>query len=425
MLSNQNIMVKTILSLILSLAQLPMPSVAASDADSLSLGEGGGLAADSLVTDKISSKLSIQLSATASRMIHHGPDINEVLHSYSARFFDIRLKRQQSFETPTAFDQAMNYPSLQVGLQLDDFSNLDIYRPETPYRSRIGRMATLYGGIQIPLLRAGRFTLGTDLQNGLAYCPHPFDENDNVDNEIIGSTLSIYVNLGFYLRYRLSSHWSASAGVDFKHFSNGTLDRPNIGINALGGTLSVDYNISPQAESAPRRVAFEKEGRRGFYVEAMAGLGMKALFDGFSVNHSKHNAIYGFPTVMIAPMYRYHLLHASGIGIDYTYSDYVYTVRLYDQILGHPAPRYSPHVAGITLRHEIFYRHFSLSCGVGTYLCRHLGRLSDDESRIYQTVSLRYSFPFTSDRLFLGYNVKAHRFQKVECLQVVAGYRIW
>ena len=128
---------------------------------------------------------------------------------------------------------------------------------------------------------------------------------------------------------------------------------------------------------------------------------------------------------MVAPMYRYHLLHASGIGIDYTYADYVYRIRDFDQMRGLTVHRYSPHILGVSLRHEFFYRHFSVNVGVGTYLLNRTGHTAEtDESRIYQNVGLRYSFPFTRDRLFFGYNVKAHRFQKVNCVQILLGYRI-
>ena len=160
-------------------------------------------------------------------------------------------------------------------------------------------------------------------------------------------------------------------------------------------------------------------------MEAVAGLGLKSLIDRFAVYRVKDNPLYGFFTTMVAPMYRYHLLHATGIGIDYTYADYIYRVREYDLMRGLTEYTYSPHIVGLSLRHEVFYRHFSVNVGVGVYLYNHTGHTAEtDESRVYQNVGLRYSLPFTRDRLFLGYNVKAHRFQKVNCVQLLMGYRI-
>ena len=246
--------------ILLLLFVFSMLSTLASESDSLSLAETESI--DSIVgkTDSLAATnhfafkksgghLAFQLSANVSHMIHHGPENKEVLHSYGTSFYDGRMKYRFSDKGYAPYDRAMNYPSLQAGLQYGDFSHVHIYRPTTPYESRIGYLFSLYGGMQFDFLRTGRWSIGTDLQNGVAYCPHPFDENNNVDNEIIGSTLSIYVGFGFFVRYHFLPHWSLSLGADFKHYSNGTLDRPNIGVNALGATLSLGYDIDDYVPS--------------------------------------------------------------------------------------------------------------------------------------------------------------------------------
>ena len=73
----------------------------------------------------------------------------------------------------------------------------------------------------------------------------------------------------------------------------------------------------------------------------------------------------------------------------------------------------------------MFYRHFSVNVGVGIYLLNRTGHIArTEESRIYQNVGLRYALPFTHDRIFIGYNIKAHRFQKVNCVQILLGCRV-
>lgn len=233
------------------------------------------------------------------------------------------------------------------------------------------------------------------------------------------------MNLGVYARYRMAERWSASINADFKHYSNGTLDRPNLGVNTIGPTIGISYDLKEQPLRHDPEEPFAMDFKPRFYVDAVVGLGMKALIDGFNVYHSSHNPIYGFFTTMVAPMYRYHLLHASGIGIDYSYGDYVYHIRDLDEITYRLQEKYSPHILGMSLRHEVFYRHASLNVGLGYYLLKQTGCTAiTNESRTYQHVSLRYSLPFTSDRLFAGYNIKAHRFSKVDCVQLMLGYRI-
>lgn len=383
---------------------------------------------------------SLQVSGNVSHMFHAGPYNKQILHSYGTSFYDARLKWQGLGLDSQPYDKALGRPSLQVGLLCADYSRVQVYREQTPYRSRIGRIWTLFGGLQLDFLHRRRFSMGVDLQHGVGYCEHPFDENTNTDNEVIGSPLSIYVGGGLYAKYRLSSQLSLSLGADFKHFSNGTLDRPNIGANTLGATLALHCQLNrpsaaESASAATSRPTGSGNGHddggastmpfSGFYVEVVAGLGMKALNDHFARYHTKDNPLYGFFTTMVAPMYRWHLLHATGVGIDYSYADYVYKLRDYDEMNHLDGYDHSPHIMGVTLRHEVFYRHFSVNVGVGAYVKKqtgHTGKTND--SRIYQNVGLRYTPPFARHRLFVGYNVKAHYFSRVDCVQLLVGCRI-
>lgn len=392
-------------------------------------------------------KWSVQLSGNVSHMFHAGPYNKEILHSYGTSFYDARLKWQSgkgsariegaepSGWQPSPYDEAMGFPTLQVGLLCADYSRVQVYRESTPYHSRIGRIWTLFGGLQLDFLRKGPFCVGIDLQHGIGYCEHPFDEATNIDNEVIGSPLSIYIGGGIYAKYCVAPRWSLSLGADFKHFSNGTLDRPNIGANTLGGTLALHYEFghtsvaSARAQQEARRASSAEfnapNAKQGFYVDVVVGLGMKALNDHFTIFHTKDNPVYGFFTTMVAPMYRWHLLHATGLGFDYSYADYVFKLRQYDQQRQLSGYTYSPHIMGVSLRHEVFYHCFSLNVGVGVYAKKQTGHTgATNDSRCYQSVGLRYSPPFVRHRFFLGYNVKAHYFSRVDCVQLIVGCRI-
>ena len=81
-----------------------------------------------------------------------------------------------------------------------------------------------------------------------------------------------------------------------------------------------------------------------------------------------------------------------------------------------------PHVLGLSQRHEIFYKQMSVNVGLGWNVHKRLGYTSEqDENWFYQHVGLRYSFPFSRNRLYLGFQIKAHRFGKVDCVQLISG----
>lgn len=378
---------------------------------------------------------SLQASANVSYVFNNDDGMKELLHSHAVNYYDVRAMWRSGPDTKNPYDKGLGRPYIMGGLMYADYSRLNIRREERDYNSHIEQIITAYGGVKFDVLHAGRWTLDVDLRHGIGYCPHPYNERKNRDQELIGSQFSIYIAGGLHIGYRISPHWSVSGGVDLQHYSNGTLDRPNIGANTGGATVAVRYDFKAQELSrqgrAPKNMS-DDDGqndphwpwRKGIYLETTAGVALKALRDNFDVYHHSHNPLYASFTTVVIPMWRYHRLHATGIGIDYTYANYVYKLRDFDEKDGCREPSYSPHIIGVSLHHEVFYRHLSVNVGAGVYLNRKTGHGAvQHESMLYQNVGLRYSLPFTKDRLFIGYNVKAHNFSKVDCVQFLTGYR--
>jgi Lipid A 3-O-deacylase (PagL) len=78
---------------------------------------------------------------------------------------------------------------------------------------------------------------------GLAFNFNYFDPVNNPTNELVGSGKNIYIAFSMEARYNLTEHWVAGLGVGFKHFSNGRVSLPNLGINILPFTISTEYNF--------------------------------------------------------------------------------------------------------------------------------------------------------------------------------------
>lgn len=388
------------------------------------------------------SHVSLELSGNVSYLLPKDEECRAIMHNYATSFYGFQFNYNTSPLDGNRYDAALNYPTLQAGFLLGDYSHISLYRdkPRLLYNSRIGHVYTLYGGLTLYVVRHNRWRLGFDLDNGIAFVTHPYNKNNNADNELFGSTYAIYVNMGFLAKYRISPQWTLGAGIDFKHYSNGTLDRPNKGSNTVGLTLSADYSLQPIEDYKKNRGRSEicnrfEPFKRYVYWDLNAGIGVKTLLDDWNNNYfyrhpgdpkyrSEHYPVYSSFVCMLAPMYRYSLTQATGIGLDYTYAKFASRIRDIDKAKGIDKYRYSRHVLGISLRHEIFYHHFSLAVAAGWYAFRRMGYVADtDEGRFYQTAGLRYSFPFSRDAFFLGYNVKAHRFSKADCMQFTVGWR--
>lgn len=114
------------------------------------------------------------------------------------------------------------YPTLSLGAKLS--LNYDVTMRRTPdpawgmaemvdYDSRLGHFLTLYGAFDRPLLRCRRWQLAYTLRTGIAFGNHPYNPQTNVDNELIGSRLTIYVGLGLLASYQLSPRHELVGGV--------------------------------------------------------------------------------------------------------------------------------------------------------------------------------------------------------------------
>ncbi|HEY0750839.1 MAG TPA: acyloxyacyl hydrolase [Chitinophagaceae bacterium] len=76
---------------------------------------------------------------------------------------------------------------------------------------------------------------------GLSYLSNPFDSIYNQTNLSYSTHISVYLQLGTGLWYRLNDHWSLNTSVSYNHESNGGMKEPNKGINWPTAGLGISY----------------------------------------------------------------------------------------------------------------------------------------------------------------------------------------
>lgn len=386
---------------------------------------------DTLASECRPDRLGLGASVSWSYLFPKGEHNQEVMKSHNVGYADLRLMYQSG--SNDVYERGFNHPMIEFGLLYGVFSNIKLQGPYTPYRGKVGHEITLYAGMRYSFLNFGDWSIGGDFQNGIAYFSKRFNENTNKDNWLIGSRLSVFISAGVYVQYKFSKDWLVSLGADFKHVSNGTLARPNLGANTAGPILMFAYVPEYKKKTdccASPRIEFEKEkngfhSKRGIYLEVSAGIAGNTLTEQFHTFEKNHYTVYGSFISQIAGMYRYSALMATGLEIDYRRANYASRLRYYDQLAGYEFNKYSKNVFGFGFQHEIFYHSISLQAGAGIYLYRKLGHTTKDSGKSYQTVGIRYNFPFTGNRMFIGYNVKAHNFSKADAMQLHLGYRFF
>lgn len=327
------------------------------------------------------------------------------------------------------FARDYNYPTLSAGIKISLNNGVTMRRTADPawgmaqmvdYDSHLGDIVTLYGAFSRPLLRKGRWQLDYLLRVGVGYNAWKYNKTDNIDNELIGSHLTIYFGAGFTATCQLSDEWGLTAGLLYGHHSNGALYRPNKGENHVGPCLGLRY--APYDKAVRHRdegCAPSPYFKKYWYGDIRLGVGGKTLLEDWQRTQfdtppdaadyrTEHFHFYPSYSAQVAMMYRYARRWASGIGADVYYGTYYSHVRELDETAGRTVS-HSPWSIGISARHEVYYHNLSLDMALGVYLHRQMGYSAKQvEQPYYEHIGVFYTFPRLG-KIKLGVSVQAHR----------------
>ena len=155
-------------------------------------------------------------------------EVRTMNHSFVARL-------KYAFAPPEGSEQALIYKGVYQGAGLAFHS----------FNPQLGNPVSLYlfQGATVKTL-SQRLSLNYEWDFGLTYGWKTYDRDTNPENRVIGSKLTAYIDLGFYLRWMLSRNWDLNIGASVSHYSNGNTAIPNAGLNAVGAKASVAYYIN-------------------------------------------------------------------------------------------------------------------------------------------------------------------------------------
>ncbi len=344
---------------------------------------------------------------------------------YSSYAFHVSYRADSLHATPS--DVSFGHPVIEGGILVSDYSRSPLCHPSSSTYGSIGHIIGLYGKFSRDLLNTGSFRMGYAISNGLGICTRPYSYPDNQANEFIGARFSIYFSTGLYAAYRFHPRFEVMLSGGLKHYSNSALGRPNKGVNTIGMSLGMRYY--PYAESIPRYRTYTPSSSplRKLELDINAGCNLHTMieewyyFQGSPSTRSASFPVHPSFAASVSAMYRYHLKFSSGIGVDYIHPSYVSRSTSLDTALGSRNQTYSPHILGVSLKHEIHYRNLSLGVGLGYYLHRKLGLFERQLSKpYYETIGLRYYIPRTP--LYVSYHVLAHLF-RADSMQFCLGIR--
>ncbi|MEY4925727.1 MAG: hypothetical protein RI894_163 [Bacteroidota bacterium] len=327
---------------------------------------------------------SAELSLGIGQIYKHTPN-------FKAPIRGITSLTELSYEWQTAGAESWHtthrYPIIGAHLIYADFGDPDIF----------GQAIGVFPSLSFSnRWRGRRFYSFFRLGFGLAYLTKYYNAVSNPLNNAIGRDWNNVTAARAGVGFRLTPNLELMAGGSFTHFSNGSSQLPNLGINALAPFLSLRYT--------PKAI--------GKYAENKAFLKNPRWHGLFSANYAVEEAIafggprYAYLIGTAGAMYDLNITHHLFALAEYEFSESRYKwarnvmpEHLSEELAINYGSRYSVEVGD-----EFQFGQFAFSTSVGVYLVS-----GTNAPPVYEKISWRYYFlPEKTTQPFLNIYLKAH-----------------
>lgn len=289
--------------------------------------------------------------------------------------------------------------------------------------AELGNPVTVYAFQGAPIVRlSSRLSFDYEWNFGASFGWKKYDEQYNPQNEVIGSKINAYINLGFLLNWQFHPQWKLAAGVDFTHFSNGNTHYPNGGLNIIGGRVGIVRTFGDTDNASegivPKRLFIKPHVS---YDLVLYGATRKRGFVKDNVP-SLVPGSFGIAGLNFAPMYNFNNYFRAGLSMDAQYDesanikDYKLEGNYSDDLKFHRPPFREQFAMGLSLRAELVMPIFSINAGFG----RNLIGSGEDTKGFYQILALK---TYVTRHLFLHVGYQLREFKDPNNLMLGVGYR--
>ncbi len=309
-----------------------------------------------------------------------------------------------------------NFPTYGIGVYSVDFFDDD----------ELGTPSAIFAFFDWPFKRYSKSALSAEFGFGLAYDWQPFEPEDNPYNLVIGMGRSVYIDVGLKYTYQISKHFDLSGQVSFSHFSNGSTQQPNAGINLLAPRINLAYNFGgrkplPQRKLLPKYSKDEREltfsltyGNKSEVFEVKDYPSGGGEFD--NLKRDDFN-VFAFLATYNKKFY-YNSKVGVGAEIEYDASlgvEYKYVNGEKMKIDSDTADKIR---AGVFAQYTLVINKMEGLVGLGYYV---YGENPGSLPKIYQRLGAKY---YLTENFSLGVNLRFYDFSKADNMEFNFGYRI-
>jgi Lipid A 3-O-deacylase (PagL) len=181
--------------------------------------------------------------------------------------------------------------------------------------ARIGQVYSVMPTIAFRIEHTKKMNCSIRIGSGLAYATRYWQRIPLADtiNNYLGSRFNLYASIGVQAHYKIASNWQAVAAATLSHTSNAGIRKPNFGINLVGATIGLQYQLCDEKNLQKKLASpinFSKN-KLGFNMRLGGSMAEAGLGDG---------PLMPIYTAAFFASYTYHQKHKLLLGIDYEYN---------------------------------------------------------------------------------------------------------
>ena len=346
-------------------------------------------------------KLYLSMSAQQGGIIFT-PRMSTVVDNYYVGL-DFRVGWQTDDFERNIYDCLFAYPQYGFGYYMGNMNRIILGNDE---QSGFGKPAALYAFFASPIVRLNRLKISYDISLGLSYNFNVYDPQLQPFNILIGSKQNVYINLQLSSEFAVHKHTVLGVGVSFQHFSNGSYQKPNKGVNLLSGTLSYQAGLYKHHEKTYSRIPVPPY-QRALEWQIYWSNGVRMLDADFDLDHPREAKRWYCAAISSAVMLQTNHHQKFGLGLDYFYFEWgrhLIDYRAQQQGLDATTRQRDNMALGAFLAHEAGYKKVWVITHLGFYVTNRVGDRPQN-LWIYQRVGVKYHI---TPRFTAGVSIKAH-----------------
>lgn len=345
-----------------------------------------------VLTAQLNKPHIVSLSSKSGFLIAHRPFMSHLVQ-----------KKSWCFEV-TAWRQMNGNDDITKRLRTP-LKGLSVEARNFGYNAVLGHAFSVTGYMGFPLMKTKKaFYLDLIIGTGIGYLTKHYDVTTNPLNNAIGSHLNGRVNLKL-IASKYFRRWHIGGGIEFMHFSNGSITTPNLGLNSPSLFINTGYNINERLNPAPRS-EIEKNPLPQAHALTIELIGSAKEIGAIPYFPKR------YPVIAARAGYSYTKNGLWGVDIAL---DLIHNEANFHKYTDTSFTRSDILQAGIYLGTFLRFYNTQLAFGLGYYVRDNI----NPEGRLYNRIGYRHYF---NKKWFALFNIKAN-YAKADYFEFGIGYR--